>query len=236
MFNLRRVFIILALTSLTVSTVGPAMARGGGGGRSFHPRRSEVMHRSGNINRRLSRDQGHLGGHYGQLSREDRGIRRETRHDMRQNGGYLTKGEQQHINGQENQMNHQIASDYRGRGNWNRGPGSSGPGYSGGQGYRGQQGNWNRGQWNRSQFDSNHPRRAEVLGRDNRLNGDLNRDKGKLGGNYQSLKGQDQSIRQQERADAKANGGYITPQQKQQLNQEENTLHKDIRQDLKPAQ
>ncbi len=230
MFTFKRVFILCAMAALTVSVIDPAMAkggRGGGGYHGFHPRRAEVMHRDRNVGRRLSRDEGHLGGHYRQFRREDRGIAHQVHRDMHQNGGYLTRGEQRQVNREENGVNRQIASDYRGRGNWNRGPG--------GQGYRSGQGNWNRGQWNnnRSQFDKDHPRRAEVLGRDNQLGRDLYRDKGKLGGNYQSLKSQDQSIRQQERADAKANGGYITPQQKQQLNQEEKTLHKDIRQDLK---
>ena len=47
----------------------------------------------------------------------------------------------------------------------------------------------------KTQFEQNHPRRAEVLHRDNRINGDINADAGKLGGNYGSLKQQQQSIR-----------------------------------------
>lgn len=82
------------------------------------------------------------------------------------------------------------------------------------------------------QFADNHPRRAEVLGRDSRINGRLNRDYGQLDGNYGQLKQQDQSIRQQEQADAKANGGYITQQQRQQFNQEESQLNQQIKQDM----
>jgi hypothetical protein len=92
-----------------------------------------------------------------------------------------------------------------------------------------------QGQINRdnriASFDRNHPRRAEVLRRDSRLNNKINRDRGDLGGNYGALKSDDASIRQQEQSDAKANGGYITPLQQQQLNQEENQLTKQIRQD-----
>ena len=82
-------------------------------------------------------------------------------------------------------------------------------------------------------FEQNHPRRAEVLHRDSRLNGELNADAGKLGGNDGSLKQQQQSIRQQEQADAKANGGYITKSQQQQLNAEETQLNQEIKADHK---
>jgi len=85
----------------------------------------------------------------------------------------------------------------------------------------------------KTQFEQNHPRRAEVLQRDNRIGGTLNADAGKLGGNFSSLKQQQQSIRQQEQADAAANGGYITRAQKGQLNAEENQLNQQIKADHK---
>lgn len=85
----------------------------------------------------------------------------------------------------------------------------------------------------RTQFEQNHPRRAEVLHRDNRIGGTLNADAGKLGGNYGSLKQQQQSIRQQEQTDAAANGGYITKAQQGQLNAEEKQLNQEIRSDGK---
>jgi hypothetical protein len=85
----------------------------------------------------------------------------------------------------------------------------------------------------KTRFEENHPRRAEVLHRDNRIGGSLNADAGKLGGNYGSLKTQQQSIRQQEQADAKANGGYITKTQQGQLNAEENQLNHEIKADRK---
>jgi len=85
----------------------------------------------------------------------------------------------------------------------------------------------------KTQFEQEHPRRAEVLHRDNRVNGTLNADAGKLGGNLGSLKQQQQSIRQQEQADAAANGGYISRAQQQQLNAEETQLNQQIRRDAK---
>jgi len=85
----------------------------------------------------------------------------------------------------------------------------------------------------KTQFEQEHPRRAEVLHRDNRIGGTLNADAGKLGGNYGSLKQQQQSIRQQEQTDAAANGGHITKTEQQQLNTEENQLNQEIKTDRK---
>ena len=77
-----------------------------------------------------------------------------------------------------------------------------------------------------------HPRRAEVLHRDAGLNRQINADRGRLGGHYGQLKSEDASIARQEQRDARANGGYITRKQKQQLNQEENHLKSQVNQDL----
>jgi hypothetical protein len=85
----------------------------------------------------------------------------------------------------------------------------------------------------KTQFEQNHPRRAEVLHRDNRIAGTLNADAGKLGGNFATLKQQQRSIRQQEQADAASNGGYISKAQKGQLNAEENQLNQQIKADHK---
>ena len=81
-----------------------------------------------------------------------------------------------------------------------------------------------------------HPRRAEVLVRDNRINNRLNSDRGYLGGNYGQLKTEDRAIRQQEQADARFNGGYITKGEQRQLNHEENQLNHQIRNDYDPYQ
>jgi len=80
-------------------------------------------------------------------------------------------------------------------------------------------------------FANNHPRRAEVLHRDNNINGRLNKDYGKLDGHYGQLMHRDQQIRNQQQRDAHANGGYITRGQKQQLNKEENHLNRKIKAD-----
>lgn len=93
--------------------------------------------------------------------------------------------------------------------------------------------NADKGRPPKTQFEEDHPRRAEVLHRDNRINGTLNADAGKLGGNYGSLKQQQASIRQQEQTDANANGGYITRAQQGQLNMEENQLKQEIKTDHK---
>jgi len=80
-------------------------------------------------------------------------------------------------------------------------------------------------------FQKNHPRRAEVLGRDANLNRRTNANKGDLGGHYGQIKRQDQSIRRQEQRDAHINGGYITKGQKAHLNKEENHVSKEIKHD-----
>ncbi len=80
-------------------------------------------------------------------------------------------------------------------------------------------------------FCQRHPRRAEVLGRDNRLNNKINRDYGKLGGNYGKLERQDMAIRRQEQRDARMNGGFITKGQQARLNREENHLNREVNRD-----
>jgi hypothetical protein len=76
-------------------------------------------------------------------------------------------------------------------------------------------------------FAQNHPRRAQVLRRDNNINNRINNNYGHLGGNYGHLEHQDYGIRQQEQKDARQNGGYITKGQQGQLNREENSLSKE---------
>jgi hypothetical protein len=69
------------------------------------------------------------------------------------------------------------------------------------------------------------------MSRDSNLNYNINKDEGHLGGNYSTLESEDRSIAQQQRADAAQNGGYITKQEQQQLNSEENSLRNQVRQD-----
>jgi len=79
--------------------------------RQNHPRRAEVLGRANREQNRINRNAGHLGGHYNQLSREDRNIRRQEQRDARQNGGHITRGEQNQLNREENRLNNQIRRD-----------------------------------------------------------------------------------------------------------------------------
>ena len=88
------------------------------------------------------------------------------------------------------------------------------------------------------QFAKNHPRRAEVNRRFRRQNRRINQGvkKGELTPQQaQQLKANDASIKAQERADVKANGGYLTKPEQRQLNQEENANSKLIRDEKHPA-
>lgn len=194
----RIVLTTLALASLISLSTTASFARGGWANQ--HPRRAEVLGRDNHINNRINQDRGQLGGHYGQLSREQQGIRQQEQADARYNGGYITRGEQRQLNGEENHLNNQVQRDYTG----NNGGGGGGT------------------------FAQNHPRRAEVLGRDNNLGNQLSADKGNLDGHYGQLTREDQAIRSQEQADARYNGGYITQGQQAQLNHEENRLQNQI--------
>lgn len=80
-------------------------------------------------------------------------------------------------------------------------------------------------------FWKNHPRRAEVLGRDRNINNRINNNKGNLDGHYGQLKAEDKAIRKQEQFDARANGGHITRGEQKQLNKEENHLNNQIKRD-----
>ena len=80
-------------------------------------------------------------------------------------------------------------------------------------------------------FERHHPRRDQVLDRTQRQNrrithevreGDMTR------GQARALRATDRSIAQQQRADARANGGYITRQEQYNLNQELNANSQQI--------
>jgi hypothetical protein len=220
----------LKTTTLLIATVGctligttPSFA---GQFQKNHPRRAQVIRRDNHLNNAINRDHGQLGGNYGALKTEDRGIRQQERQDARADGGHITRQQQQQLNGEENTLRSQVNQDYTGKGS------AFGTGYGRGGGAGGYGGGQPGGGGGGGTFAQNHPRRAEVLGRDNNLNNAISQDRGQLGGNYQALKTDDRSIRQQEQSDARANGGYITSLQKQQLNQEENQLHQQIGQDF----
>jgi len=76
---------------------------------------------------------------------------------------------------------------------------------------------------NRANFQRNHPRRTEVLKRDDRQSHRANQAyrSGKITGAQDAqIQRQERAIRHQEQMDAKRNGGYITKQQQAQLNRE----------------
>jgi hypothetical protein len=193
--------IVVAASTLIALMTLSTTASFAGNWANQHPRRAEVLGRDNRINNRLNSDRGQLGGHYGQLKGEDQAIRQQEQADARFNGGHITKGEQRQLNGEENRVNSQIRNDYTGN--------------SGGGGG----------------FAQNHPRRAEVLGRDNNLNNQLTADKGNLDGHYGQLSREDSAIRQQEQSDARFNGGYISTAQQNQLNREENHVQNQINRD-----
>jgi hypothetical protein len=76
-----------------------------------HPRRAEVLARDSNLNYKINKDEGNLGGHYQQLENKDRSIQRQEQTDARENGGYITKAEQTQLNHEENHLNNQIKRD-----------------------------------------------------------------------------------------------------------------------------
>jgi hypothetical protein len=96
-----------ALAALAISVVSalPSFAWG------CHPRRAEVLGRDNFLNSQLNNDYGHLNGHFGQLKAEDRSIRRQERRDFRNNGGFLTRGQDMRLNHEENHLQHQINRD-----------------------------------------------------------------------------------------------------------------------------
>ena len=87
-------------------------------------------------------------------------------------------------------------------------------------------------------FAKKHPRRAEVNRRVRNQNKRINQGvkSGELtSAQAQQLKANDAAIKSQERADVKANGGYLTKPEQKQLNQEENANSKLIKDEKHPA-
>lgn len=110
--NIRSVLAGMAVlgTILSVTSM-PVLADPDGRFDARHPRRSEVLDRSGNLNRRINANRGNLGGHYNQLKREDRAIRHQEQRMARNNGGYITNHQKARLNREENHINNQIRRD-----------------------------------------------------------------------------------------------------------------------------
>lgn len=99
----------IALSSI-ILTIGAATA-GEGKWAQEHPRRAQVNERLENQNKRISREvaEGDMSQQKAnRLRSEDRQIRQEERAMARQNGGHITKQEQQTLNQQENAISKQI--------------------------------------------------------------------------------------------------------------------------------
>lgn len=89
------------------------------------------------------------------------------------------------------------------------------------------------------QFAKEHPRRNEVNKRVRHQRKRIAKDEasGKITPQEaQQLRANDNAIKQQEHADVKANGGYITKGEQKQLNQEENANSKLIKDEAHPVQ
>ena len=87
-------------------------------------------------------------------------------------------------------------------------------------------------------FAKKHPRRNQVNKRVKNQRSRVNKDlaSGKINSQQaQQLKANDASIKAQEHADVKANGGSLTKTQQKQINQEENANSKLIRDEAHPA-
>ncbi len=99
---------LAVLGLVAFSSITPSFANGFD---NRHPRRGEVLNRAGNLNSRINANRGNLGGHFGQLKREDRSIVAQQRRDARMNGGYITRGQQAQLNREENHVSNQIRRD-----------------------------------------------------------------------------------------------------------------------------
>ena len=107
---------IIAVSASTVlaaafgmSSVTDAMAEGKWA--QNHPRRAEVNARLNNQNKRINKElkEGEISkGQANALHKEDHQIRQEERDMASQNGGHITKTEQNVLNQQENKVSKQI--------------------------------------------------------------------------------------------------------------------------------
>ncbi|MBS2007117.1 MAG: hypothetical protein JST01_08750 [Cyanobacteria bacterium SZAS TMP-1] len=78
---------------------------------------------------------------------------------------------------------------------------------------------------------SNHPRKQEVLRRDNQIKKEINCNKGNLNGHFGQLKAEDKAIKRQEQRDFRKNGGFLARGQQIKLNREENKVQRQINRD-----
>jgi hypothetical protein len=82
-----------------------------------------------------------------------------------------------------------------------------------------------------TQWDRHHPRQKQVLKREHHQIARINQERreGELtNAQAKTLRASDRNIAQQDHADARTNGGYITKEQQHTLNAEENAQSKAI--------
>ena len=241
-----------ATTTPAQSTTTPATtAAAQSNGKTFaenHPRRAEVVgreqHQLNTVNNdvksgTLTQQQAN------HITAEDKNIRHQEQEMAKLNGGHITKGEQKVLNQEENKVHNQINRDVA------KNAATSGTAPAGGTTAAPATPTAPAGTATSTPaapagtvqapvsakpatFAQEHPRRAEVVGRENNLLGSTTQNvaDGKLtAAQGQKIDGQLTAIRQQERQDAAANGGFITKQQQAQLNHEENHVKNEIRHD-----
>jgi predicted nucleic acid-binding Zn-ribbon protein len=179
-----------------------------------HPRRTEVLKRDDRQSKRANNatKNGKLTkGQDAKIQGQERKIRAQEQADAKKNGGHITKGEQRQLNKEENGVNHEINHDeHKDSINAAGHPEDT------------------------KNFEKNHGRRTEVLKRTDNQNNQVNKaltDKKMTYQQGSQIKKEDQSIRRQEQADAKANGGHITKDEQNHLNKEENHVEGQIKAD-----
>jgi len=102
------IFITVFASAIAFGVSTSAMA---GQWANNHPRRAEVNHRLENQNRRIDKEykEGEITkGQAQELHHEDHQIRQEERDMASQDGGHITKQEQNTLNQQENAVSRQI--------------------------------------------------------------------------------------------------------------------------------
>ncbi len=189
-----------------------------------HPRREEVNRRVGDQRGRI--EEGLKSGKLTpteakQLLANDKLIKQQEHADVKANGGFLTKSEQRQFNQEENANSRLIRADEHAA-TPATAVAASGSRPGNPIGAAG------------SRFAENHPRREEVNRRvgDQRGRIEEGLKSGKLTPTEaKQLLGNDKLIKQQEHADVKANGGFLTKSEQRQFNQEENANSRLIRAD-----
>ena len=172
-----------------------------------------------------------------QLMANDKAIKQQEHADVKANGGYLTKSEQRQFNQEENANSRMIRNDEHPATTASAAPAkaaSTAPAKAASAVPASAVRPGNPIGAPGSRFAEQHPRRDEVNSRvgDQRGRIEQGLKSGKLTPTEaKQLMANDKAIKQQEHADVKANGGYLTKSEQRQFNQEENANSRMIRND-----